>query len=69
MLPALRSDPLQTSHIRTQRLRDDDASVGLLIVFQNRDHRAAHSQSGAALLDLDAQARAVAAQIAQRWVV
>ena len=47
ILPALRSDPLEASHVRTQRLRDDDASVGLLIVLQNRDHGAAHGQSGA----------------------
>lgn len=34
----------QATHIRAQHLRDSDAAIGVLVVFQYRDQRTTHSQ-------------------------
>src|SRR5262245_35760420 len=41
------SNPLQPAHVGTQRFRDDDAAVFLLIVLQHRDERSPDRESGA----------------------
>ena len=42
---ALLSDAVKPSHIGAERRRHDDASVRLLVVFQNREQRPAHCEA------------------------
>lgn len=39
------ADPLHPGHVRPQHLRHDDRAVGLLVVFQHRDHHARQGQA------------------------